>query len=71
MQQQIVDANECFHQSYQLLAEMGTATADELLLTLTHWAKYKHLRDETSQAEALQKEAAQIAQQYNLSGQLV
>ncbi|WP_420642469.1 ATP-binding protein [Candidatus Leptofilum sp.] len=67
IQQRTVDAAECFHRSHQLLADMGSATADELLHTLNSWAKYEHLRGKSDQAYALAEEAAKIAQQYQLS----
>ncbi|WP_420627842.1 ATP-binding protein [Candidatus Leptofilum sp.] len=67
VQQHTVSAADCFRRSHQLLTEMGSATADELLLTLNYWAKFERLRDDNGQAHALAEEAMQIAQQYQLT----
>lgn len=63
IQQRAVNAEESFSRSHRLLTEIGSATLDELLLTLHHWATYERLRENLEQAEALQHEAEQLAQQ--------
>jgi tetratricopeptide (TPR) repeat protein len=62
IQQRAVDAAECFSRSHRLLTEIGSATADELLLTLHHWATYERLRDNLERSAALNAEAEQLAQ---------
>ncbi|MEZ4590284.1 MAG: adenylate/guanylate cyclase domain-containing protein [Chloroflexota bacterium] len=64
VQQTEVTAAECFRHSHRLLSDMGLATADELLLTLRHWANYERLRDNHEQAQALSHEADRLAQQF-------
>ncbi|MCB8947391.1 MAG: AAA family ATPase [Ardenticatenaceae bacterium] len=66
IQQRSVDAAECFNRSYRLLNEIGSATADELLLTLHHWATYERLRNDLARANELLNEAEQIAEQFAL-----
>lgn len=62
IQQRAVDAAECFSRSHRLLTEIGPATADELLLTLHHWAIYERLRDDLERSTALNAEAERLAQ---------
>ncbi len=66
IQQRPVNAADCFSQSRRLLSELGETTADELLLTLQHWATYERLRDAPERANELVAEADKIRQAYNL-----
>lgn len=66
IQQRPVNAADCFSQSHRLLSEIGEATADELLLTLQHWATFERLRDAPERANELAAEAEKTRQAYNL-----
>jgi hypothetical protein len=67
IQQRQMNAADCFSHSHRLLSEIGAAAADELLLTLQHWATYERLRDDLEQAYKLNAEAEKICQEYNLA----
>ncbi len=66
IQHRSLNAADCFSQSHRLLSEIGEATADELLLTLQHWATYERLRDDLQRADQLTAEAEKLCQEYNL-----
>ncbi len=63
VQQIVVTAEACFSRSHRLLSEMNGSAADELLLTLRHWATFERLRDDVDRAEALMAEADRLCQQ--------
>ena len=67
IQQRQLGAAECFSRSHRLLSDIGSATADELLLTLRHWATYERLRDNLEKSKALTAEADKICQEYKLA----
>lgn len=66
IQQRSVNAADCFSRSHRLLSDIGEATADELLLTLQHWATYERLRDDLERSHELNAEAEEICRTYNL-----
>lgn len=60
IQQREMNAEECFTRSYRLLYETGSASFDELLQTLRHWANYERLRDDSERANALMGEVERV-----------